>query len=114
MTDRRIEVRDMSQGQNPGWFSDKSALLRTISLLIVLIVYAMNSEHRVTVIEETQRQLAETQRQTQQTLDRLTETQRQLQQTVDRQAALEEFFHGMDPDELNAFQQQKTRKQQRR
>jgi uncharacterized coiled-coil protein SlyX len=86
-------------------------IIQTITLLAGGIVYANGQEHRVTIIEEalkSQRAIIEQQAETQRLL---TDQLRDAQHTLDRVVTLEDFFHGMTPDEFEGYQRAKLKAQ---
>jgi len=88
--------------------------LQTIPLLVGGLIFAIAQEHRVTIIEEqikAQRQLID-QMSRQQYEIQTTINQRldQGESTLDRLLTLEEFFHGMSPDELAAYERRRKKR----
>jgi hypothetical protein len=89
---------------------DWNPLFKTLSMIAAVIVYAMLVEHRATVIEEQLKYQGVIIQQVVETQKLLAEQLRTTQQTLDRVVTLDEFFHGMSPDELEGFQAKKAKR----
>lgn len=74
-------------------------VLQTVGLLGGGILYAITQEHRFTVLEETLRSQASIIARQEQTQQLIITQIGQVQQTQARMIALEDFIHGISPDE---------------
>ena len=88
-------------------------LIQTVMLGGIIYANGQNQEHRVTIIEEdlkAQRAILTQQAETQRLLaDQLRTTQ----QTLERVVTLEDFIHGMSPDEAEGYYRAKMKSQRK-
>ena len=84
-------------------------LIQTVALVTWGLAYSTAQEHRLTIIEENQKAERYLIEQQQKTQELMIEQLRTTQKMLDRVVTLEDFIHGMTPDEAEGYYRQKLK-----